>query len=186
MLSHDMSKVLKSDRRNLCWMGWFETAGADLYAWSGMEDLSWDGQTWKGVGYMLGLATIDRGDALSFRTQEFTLNGLDPQVLAGMDESVRGRLAKLWLGARNGDGQIIRDPLLVADMEQDTLRREIGEDGMIKLTLSCFAALPRFDKATGRKWSQESQQERYAADEGFYYTQKLGRTGPPIDWRLAV
>lgn len=186
MLSTEMSLVLRSDRRDLCWLGWFETAGAALYAWSGMQDLSWDGHTWKGVGHLLSLATVDKGDAMSFRTQEFTLNGLDPQVLAGMDESVRGRGAQLWMAARNAAGQVIRDPLLVGEFEQDTLRREIAEDGTITLTLSCFAALPRFDKPTGRKWSQESQTARYSGDEGFYYTQKLGRTGQQIDWRPAV
>lgn len=185
MLSHDMAMHLRSAERDLCWLAEFETATTPLYAWSGMHPIEWDGHTWLGVGHLYGVSTIDKGDALSFRTQQFTLNGLDPQVLAGMDETVQGRYARLWLAARNSAGQIIRDPLLVAEMEQDTLQREINGDGTIKLTLNCFEALPRFDKPTGRKWSQESQQERFAGDEGFYYTQQVARTGPVPDWRPA-
>lgn len=157
----------------------------DLFFWSGMQSVTWDAATWLGVGYLSSVSTIDKGDALSWRQQQFSLNGLDPQVLAGMDESVQGRQAKLWLASRNSSGQIIRDPHLVAHMEQDTMQREVNVgDGTIKLTLNCFEALPRFDKATGKKWSHESQLERFAGDTGFYYTQKIARTGQPIDWRL--
>lgn len=185
MLSHDMAQALRSPNRDLCWLAWFERSTTPLYCWSGMQSIMWDGQTWLGVGHLYSVSTIDKGDALSWRQQQFTLNGLDPQVLAGMDESVQGRQAKLWLAARNSSGQIIRDPHLVAQMEQDTLQREVNvADGTIKLTLNCFEALPRFDKATGKKWSHESQLERFAGDTGFYYTQKIARTGQPIDWRL--
>jgi hypothetical protein len=185
MLSHDMAQALRSPNRDLCWLAWFERSTTPLYCWSGMQSIVWDGQTWLGVGHLYSVSTIDKGDALSWRQQQFSLNGLDPQVLAGMDESVQGRGAKLWLGARNSSGQIIRDPLLVAQMEQDTLQREVNVgDGTIKLTLNCFEALPRFDKPTGRKWSHESQLERFSGDTGFYYTQKIARTGQPIDWRL--
>lgn len=184
-LTHDMAQALRRPDRDLCWLARFETATTPLYCWTGMQAISWDGQTWLGVGHLYQVSTIDRGDVLSFRTQQFTLNGLPADALAGMDESVQGRGAKLWLAARNTYGQIIADPLLVAQMEQDTLQREVNlSDGTVKLTLNCFEALPRFDKATGRKWSHESQQERYADDTGFYYTQKIARTGQPIDWRL--
>lgn len=184
MLSYDMAQHIRRPDRDLCWLAYFETAGEPLYCWSGMHPIEWDGQTYLGVGHLYSVSTIDRGDVLSFRTQQFSLNGLDPQVLASMDEDVHGREAKLWLAARNEYGQIIRDPLLVAQMEQDTLQREINiTDGTVKLILNCFEAIPRFDKPTGRKWSHESQLERYADDTGFYYTQKIARTGQPIDWR---
>jgi len=184
-LTIDMANALRSTHRDLCWLARFETATTPLYCWSGMHPIAWDGETWLGVGHLYSVGTIDRGDALSFRSQQFTIDGLDPQVLAGMDESVQGRSARLWLGALNSSRQIIRDPLLVQVLEQDTLQREVNGDGTIKLTLNCFEALPRFDKPTGRKWSQESQQERFASDEGFYYTQKIARTGPALDWRPA-
>lgn len=184
-LSIDMANALRSTSRDLCWLAEFETGSTPLYCWSGMYPLAWDSQTWLGVGHLYSVGTIDRGDALSYRTQQFTVDGLDPQVLAGMDESVQGRDASLRLAARNDAGQIITSPLLVQELAQDTLQREINGDGTITLTLNCFEALPRFDKPTGRKWSQESQQERFSGDEGFYYTQKIARTGPALDWRPA-
>src|SRR5690606_11181737 len=116
---------------------------------------------------------VDRGDALSWRQQSFTLNGLPGEAVAGMDESVKGRAAKLWLGVLNSSNQIIADPLLVKVLEQDTLQRELGGDGTVKLTLNCFEALPRFDKPTGRKWSHESQIERHPGDFGLALTSRV-------------
>jgi len=184
MITHAMAQALRSPSRNLCWLAWFETSGANLYAWSGMQPIAWDGHTFTGVGVIYSVSTVDRGDALSWRQQQFTLNGLPGEAAAGMDESVKGRKAKLWLGALNASNQIIADPLLVKVLEQDTLQREISGDGTVKLTLNCFEALPRFDKPTGRKWSHESQIERYAGDYGLALTSKVAKSGQPIDWRL--
>ncbi len=180
----DMARAMKSDRRDPCWLFWFEGASSDLYAWSGMQDLAHDGNTWKGVGHVLGMSTIDRGDALSFRSQSFFLRGLDPQVLAEIDEDVRGRAGKVWLAFQTKPGKIIRDPLLIADVTQDTLKFDIEDGSTVKLTLNTYESLKYLGRATGRKWSYESQLERYPGDVGFKYTQKIATEGVAgVDWR---
>lgn len=183
-LTYAMAQAIRSPSRNLCWLAQLDTAGADLYAWSGMQPIAWGGHTFLGVGTIYSVSTVDRGDALSWRQQSFTLNGIPAEALAGLDESVKGRAAWLWLGALDNSNQIIADPLLVKVLEQDTLQREIGGDGTVKLTLNCFEALPRFDKPTGRKWSHESQIERYPGDYGLALTSRVAKSGQPIDWRL--
>lgn len=182
-LTVDMARALASDRRDLCFLGKFQKASGYLYAWTGMHDLSYDGQTWKGVGHILGLSTIDRGDALSFRKQSFTLNGLDPQVLANLDESVRGRTAQLWLAARDRYGAIIADPVLLRDMIQDTLEWSLSDGNTVSITLNCFEALKHLGRPTGKKWSHEAQMERFPGDTGMYYLQRNAQVGLGIDWR---
>ena len=111
--------------------------------------------------------------------------------LGGRDPPPRWRDERLDLsrssgpaGHRHGAGFTeIADPLLVKDLDQDTLQREIGGDGTVKLMLNCFEALPRFDKPTGRKWSHESQIERYPGDYGLALTSRVAKSGQPIDWR---
>lgn len=180
----DVARAMKSDRRDPCWLFWFEGQSSDLYAWSGMHDLEYDGHTWKGVGHVLGMSTIDRGDALSFRSQAFYLRGLDPQVLAEIDEDVRGRAGKVWLAMRDQYGKVIPDPLLVADVTQDTLKFDIEDGNTVKLTLNTYESLTYLGRATGRKWSYESQLERYPGDTGFKYTQQIASEGVAgVDWR---
>lgn len=179
-----MARALASDRRNLAWLFWFEGLSSDLYAWSGMHDLDHDGQTWKGVGHVLGMGTIDRGDAMSFRTQTFQLRGLDPQVLAEIDESVRGRAGKVWLAALDEHNKVIRDPLLVAEVVQDTLEWKLEDGNTVSLTLNTYESLKHLGRATNRKWSHEAQLERFPGDVGFKYTQVIARTGMfGVDWR---
>lgn len=182
-ISVDVARAMKSDRRDPCWLFWFEGDSSDLYAWSGMQDLVWDGHTFKGVGHVLGMSVIDRGDALSFRSQAFYLRGLDPQVLAEIDENVRGRGGKVWLAMRDQYGKVIDAPLLVADVTQDTLKFDIEDGSTVKLTLNTFEAMKYLGRATGRKWSYESQIERYPGDTGFKYTQLIASQGVGIDWR---
>ena len=182
-LTYAMAQALRDPNRNLCWLAWFETAGPDVYAWSGMQTVTWDGNAYVGVGLLYSVSSVDKGDALSFRQQSFTLNGIAEDAIAGMAESVKGRLARLWMGALNPYNQIIADPLLVKDLKQDTQQREITGDGKVNYTLNTFEALPRFDKPTGRKWSHESQIERHPGDYGLALTSRVAKSGQPIDWR---
>lgn len=188
MLSHAMAAALASPRRDPIWLAAIETATGMLRCTSALTPLDWDGETWLGVGHLYGLGTIDRGDALSWRQQQLVLNGLPEEAMAGLDEDVAGRSAKLWLGMLDGGGRVVRDPLLVADMLQDTLNREVDvAAGTVTLRLNCYEAMPRFDRASGLRWSHDSQQVRFATDEGFYYTQAIGRgAGQQIDWRPAT
>lgn len=182
MISQGMRNALTGHRRNLIWLFWFEGGGSDLYAWSGTHTLPYDGQSWVGVGGIVGMSSLNRGDALAWREAQFTLPGLDPQVLAEIDEDVNGRDGRVWMGAMNDEGQVVPDPLLIAEYTQDTLDWKL-EGQTVSLTLNCYEALPRFDQPTGKKWSHESQQEKFSGDTGFYYTQKISRNGPAIDWR---
>lgn len=183
MLSPAMAAALTSTRREPCWLFWFEGESSDLRAWSGMHDLAYDGQIWKGVGHVLGMETLDRGDAMSFRQQQFSLMGMDPQVLSELDGSVRGRGGKVWLACRNTYGKIIADPLLIADVIQDTLDWSISDGSTVKLILNTYESFKQLGKPSGRKWSHESQMQRYPGDVGFKYTQAIARTGIAVDWR---
>lgn len=184
MISAGLRQELTSTRRRLVWLYWFEGDTSDLYAWTGFTNLTYDGQTWVGAGNLAGASELNRGDALAWREVQFTLPGLDPQILAELDEDVSGRGGKVWLAAINDSHQVVSDPLLVAEFTQDTLDWNL--DGQtVSLILNAYEALPRFDRPTGRKWSYESHVERFSGDTGFYYTQKIARTGPPIDWRAS-
>lgn len=183
MTSAALREALLSHRRQLAWLYWFEGGASDLYAWTGFTTLNYDGQTWVGAGNIVTVSELDRGDASAWREAQFTLPGLDPQILAELDEDVSGRGGKVWLAAINEAQQVIPDPILVAEFTQDTLDWQL-EGQTVSLMLNAYEALPRFDRPTGRKWSYESHVERFD-DTGFYFTQKIARTGPPVDWRAS-
>lgn len=178
-----MQNALLGRRRLLCWMWWIEGQTTDLYAWSGVHTITYGGNDYVGVGHVAGMETLRKNDGLEHVEQRLKLSGLDPSVIADLDTSVRGRGAKVWLGALNDDGQIIPEPLLMQELLQDTLQWERAADDTVTLTLNCFEALPFVGRATGKKWSYEGQLEAYPGDVGFKYNADIALNGPPVDWR---
>ncbi|MFA5897928.1 MAG: hypothetical protein WC829_02325 [Hyphomicrobium sp.] len=183
-LSIGMQQAFLSRRRRLCWMFWVEGVTADLYAWSGVHTLSYDGHSWRGVGHVAGMETIRKNEGLEHVEQKLSLSGLDPSALTGLDQSVRGLAAKVWLGALDDENKIIDAPLLLQELVQDTLSWDRAKDDTITLSLACFEALPFVGRATGRKWSYEAQLDAYAADTGFYFNAPVSRRRGIMDWRL--
>jgi len=178
-----MRAALRSDRRTLCWLYWVEGSTADLYAWSGAHTLSFDGHDWVGVGAIVGMETVRKADALEHVQQRLSLSGLDPEIVAALDDSVRGREAKIWLAALDDGNEVIADPLLVQQLEQDTLSWERMADDRVTLSLTCFEALPFVGRAKGTKWSYEAQLEAFSGDVGFKYNAPIALTGAAVEWR---
>lgn len=177
-----MKTALGGPRRTLCWLFWFAGTTSDLRCWTGDHSITWDGQTYRGVGSISSMSTQRKPDALQHVEHTFMLNGLDPSPLAELDDSVRGRGGKVWLGALNDRRQIIADPILLTEIVQDTLKWDRGADDTVTLTLTGFEALPFLGRAKGDKYSHDKWlTER--DDEGFYYTAPIARSGRYVDWR---
>ena len=49
-----------------------------LCLWTRMGTINWNGQTWHGVGSMLGVSQIEEGSNVQARGIVITLSGLDP------------------------------------------------------------------------------------------------------------
>ena len=180
-----MQACLASRRRILCWLFYIEGADTDLYAWSGMHTISWDGQNYLGVGHVYSISTIKKTESVQHTTQEFTLNGLDPTVLGGLELSVRGKVAKVWLAGIDSAGQIIPDPILISELVQDTLTFTRSAEDVLALGLNCFEALPFVGKVSNDKYSYERQLRLFPGDVGFKYTSEIGLAGPAVEWRLS-
>ncbi len=184
MITAGMAAHLNRSYRNLAWMAWFERDGADLYMWSGSYHATHDGHLWYGYGYLTSIDSVQKREGTQHVDMAFEMNGLDPTILADLDDSVRGRAGKLWLAGVGQDRQIVRDPILIAQMKQDTLAWSYGQDGTVTLRLNCYDALPFVGRATKGKWSDQDQQARYAGDTGFDENTTIALQGAAVPWRL--
>lgn len=177
-----MQKVLRGPRRTMCWMFYIEGTDSDLYAWTGDHSINWDGHDYVGVGRVLSMSSQRKPDALQHVEHTFVLNALDPTPLADLDDSVRGRTGKVWLGAVNSERQIIKYPVLFTEIVQDTLTFDRGADDTVSLTLTGFEALPFLGRAKGDKYSHDKWLTVHD-DEGFFYTSPIAAAGRVVDWR---
>lgn len=183
-LTVPMQQHLLRPLRHMAWLAWFDRPTDDLYVWSGSHPITWDGNTYLGYGYLSSIQSMRKGAGTEHIEQVFELSGINPSILAELDESVRGLRARIWLAGLGGDRQIIRDPILIADLVQDTLGWDYSQDGSsVTLRLTTFDALPLLGKINGGKWSNEDQLERYANDSGFKYNAPIALQGPPVQWQ---
>lgn len=177
-----MQQAIKGPVRTPCWLFWIEGESSDLYAWTGAHPITWDGQTYVGMGALFSMSSQRKPDALQHVEHTFVLNGLESEMIADLDESVRGRTGKVWLGMLNSTGQVIPDPLLVTEFVQDTLKWEKSADDVVSLTLTGFEALPFLGRARGDKYSHDSWMTEYG-DTGFYFNSPIAAAGRAVDWR---
>lgn len=156
----------------------------DLYVWSGGQPITWDGQTYTGMGPLFSMSSQRKPDALQHVEFTFVLSGLETDLLSPIDESVRGRSGKVWLAMLNDEhGQIIADPLLVTEFTQDTLMFDRSADDTVSLTLKAYEALPFLGRARGDKYSHEKWLQDHD-DEGFFYNSPIAAAGRmTVDWR---
>ena len=182
-ISPQMQEALRNPRRTLCWLFYVEGQDTDLWAWTGQHEITYGGQAYTPVGQVLDMGTIKKSEVIQHTVQQFTLNGLDPNVLTDLDLSVRGRTVRVWLAALNDDRQIITSPILISELVQDTLAFERSTEDVLKLTLSAFEALPFAGRATGRKYSHETQLQTYGDDYGMHYLSDIAVSGQAVEWR---
>src|ERR1700735_715468 len=57
-------------------------ATTTAYLWSGGTSVTWNGQTWAGLGSLLDISVIEYGSSLEARGIVITISGLDATLLA--------------------------------------------------------------------------------------------------------
>lgn len=185
MLTVAMQNHLLQPYRQLAWLARIERPGDDLYLWTGSHHITYDGNLYRGYGYLTSIQPMTKGDGTEHIEQTFELNGIDPSIIADLGDSVRGLEVNVWLAAIGPDRQIITAPVEVSRLVQDTVGWSYGlDDGTVTLRLVTYDALPFLGRATNGKFSYENQQERYSGDEGFYYNGAIALQGPAVQWTL--
>src|SRR5262249_26894251 len=78
----------------------FDFSGGTVRTWTGLGNLTWNGNTYLGTGILLKVGTMGDTKAIAAKQFEFTLGGVDSSMLAlVMTEQYQGRGARMYLGA---------------------------------------------------------------------------------------
>tara|TARA_S200002703_G_scaffold154916_1_gene158425 strand:- start:4932 stop:5495 length:564 start_codon:yes stop_codon:yes gene_type:complete len=146
-----------------------EFDSGDLYLWTGLGDLTVDGNTYTGVGTILGIQPIEESSELSANGASFTLSGVQQALLAlARDEDYQGRPVTLKLGAFDDNGDVISDPVIIFSGFMDVMSIEDGgETGNI--SLSAENKLISFERASIRRYTDKDQQLFHPGDKGFEF-----------------
>ena len=150
-----------------------EVSSGTVRVWSGVGTITWNSQTWTGIGSFGGISPITETSEARAEGLVLTLSGVDPTLLGyALTEIRHGKNAKVWLGAMDDAGDILADPFLSFAGKVDTAAiDEGGKTSQIQITVE--SRLIEMHRARDRRWTHEDQQIDYPGDLGFEYVAGL-------------
>jgi len=149
-------------------------AGGTYRLFSGIGELTWDGQTWAGAGDLGYIGKIESTAEAKAGKVVIGLSGLDASLKAeALDELSRGGSASIYFGFfSDAENTITYDPWLGFFGRVDTSEVEEDAEGVeVRVTLldSVGARL----RQTVRRRTDSDQQEIYSGDEFYSYVAAL-------------
>lgn len=135
---------------------------------SSPNDAVFAGNTFLGVGLLGGISTIEESKSVSANGITLTLAAPSSLVSLALQEHYRTRPAKIWLGAFDGAGAVIADPVQIWSGRMDTMKIDHGgEISLINLT--CETRIIDLNRSRERRYTHEEQQRLYPGDLALEY-----------------
>jgi len=142
---------------------------ADLNVWSGVGDLTYGGETYLGVGDLLGISPIQETSDISASGMNVSITGVKSSFLViAKDHEYQGRPITVRLGAFNASGSLVSDPIIVFSGFMDTMT--IAENGEYStISIAAENKLVAFEKTKVRRYTAEDQKIDHPTDKGFEF-----------------
>lgn len=169
-----------SDTVNAAYIVEMEFDAGTVRLWSGIGSLSWDGQSWDGVGELGGISSIqeEAGAVSTGISLELSFN--DTDILDDiLNEDYQGRSVRVWLAFFDNSMAIVDDPVQVFGGLMDSAETSLGRESA-SVRLNCESWLRVLERKTSRMRTDQDQDRRYSGDRGFEHVPQI--QDKPIIW----
>lgn len=146
-----------------------EFATGVVRVWTGLGSVVWNGQSYAGLGTLLGVGAFEETDKVQATGTSVTLSGVDPGlVAAAIDEARQGLPGRILFALLTEEREIIADPVLAFAGRLDV---PSIDDGAQACTVTITYESRLIDLTRAREWryTHESQQVLHPGDRGFEY-----------------
>lgn len=151
----------------------FETAGGTSRAWTGYGTISWNGQSWTGLGHLLGVSAIEESGDVQANGVSISLSGVPAELVSIALAQVRqNKPVRIWLGALNASGGVIADPYLMFQGRFDTAAIEEGAE-TATITVQAENRLIDLERPRARRYTPDDQAIDYPGDKGLEYVASI-------------
>ncbi len=144
-----------------------EFPSGDVNIWSGAQEIIFDGDSYTGLGDLIGMSPMEETFDLKATGMRFSLSGIPASMIStALNEDYQDRPITCWFGCLNSAGAIIADPLVMFKGRMDVM--EIV-DGGVTATIGIAAenVLVALESANLRRYTPEDQKETYPGDTFF-------------------
>ena len=154
------------------WLAMLTFRSQVSYAWSGIGNLSYGGNTYLGLGSFADVGAIDEGAEVQAAGTTVTLSGIDSSLLAEcMTDIQLGAAAKLWFAAVGSDGSVVA-PYLAFSGAIDKSNIDYGPETS-SISLSLESRLTDLQRASLKRYTAADQNILYPDDGGFDWVEIL-------------
>jgi hypothetical protein len=144
----------------------------DVYVHSGLGEITWNGNTYVGIGMLGNISEQQESQALTVQPITFSLSGLDQQHLrVALDAANYGDQITLYEAFIDDAGDLIADPVVIWAGSVDSTSVRAGMDSAISIVGQHDIA--DIDKSDGARFTNEDQQARYPGDEFFEFIHEV-------------
>jgi len=146
-----------------------------MRCWTGIGDLSWGGQTWKGIGNLGNISAVQELLGPQAGSVKLSLAGVAPEMRAlALANTSAGCLTKIWLACFTeapitGIWSVIDAPWQCFSGTSDTHKIS---GGVIELTVE--TDLARLKQSKVSRYTNQEQQRHWPDDTGFRFGATIG------------
>lgn len=143
-------------------------SGGTVYVWSGYGSITWNMQTWTGLGRLLSIGQIEDGSTIEARGITLTFSGLDATLLTDALADVQlGLPVTVWLAAMSG-GAPISSPVILWSGSVDQPEITVSGD-TCELTINCENLLVSLNVPVDRRNDLQDEIMDWPGDLGFAF-----------------
>ena len=144
------------------------------YAWSGVGNLLFNGNTYLGVGSLGKIGAITEGVEVRADGSSVTLSGIDPIYLAeSLTDIQLGATAQIWFGLfSNQTGSLVGQPYMVFGGCVDKPTVSPGRD-TFTITIALENKLIDLQRLNMRRYTSADQRLQYPDDTAFGWVEQL-------------
>src|SRR5256885_5594916 len=144
-----------------------------VYAWSGIGSLSWNGQTWLGVGSYGGISSIPESSDRTAVGVKLTLSGIPASLItSALGEVRQGNPVIIYQAFLTSGGAVVANPNNAWSGRMDVCEiTEAGEIAVISITAE--SRLLDLNRSRERRYEKQDQLIDFPGDLGFDFVPSL-------------
>lgn len=143
------------------------------YVWSGVGNLVYNGNTYRGVGSLGRIGGIDETTEVRATGTTVTLSAIDPALLAECLSDIQlGAPATIYFALFDASLNIIGAPypLFVGTVDQPVIQIGVNE---MTISLKLENRLANLQRSNARRYTAADQRKYYPNDTGFNWVELL-------------
>lgn len=155
-----------------------------VYLWSGLGNLSWNGQTWVGVGTLGQISAIEETVSVEAVGATFSLSSIPSDLLSDvLNYEFQNKGASLYLGFMDENLAMLADPEKIFTGTIDVVNVIDGGDSCI-LKMNVENVLRGLLRPRNKKYTSQELKKKYPTDLGLDYVADL--QDATINWGSLV